>query len=80
MAAAREVAALTPAGTSTAGFALRWVLDQPGVTAVIPGARDADQVRGNVAAADLPALTPQQLEDLRAVYDGSVREHVHDRW
>ena len=80
VAAAREVAALTPEGTTTAGFSLRWVLDQPGVTAVIPGARDVGQVRGNVAAAELPPLTAQQLEDLRAVYDGSVRAHVHDRW
>ena len=80
VAAAREVAALTPSGTDTASFALRWVLDQQGVTAVIPGARNAGQVRGNVSAADLPSLTPQQQEDLREVYDGSVREHVHDRW
>ena len=78
--AAREVAALTPEGATTAQFALRWILDQPGVTAVIPGARNARQARGNAAAAALAPLTAQQQDALREVYDRSIREHVHDRW
>ena len=78
--AAREVAALTPDGATTAQLALRWILDQPGVTAVIPGARNAGQARGNAAAAALPPLTAAQQDALREVYDRSVREHVHDRW
>jgi aryl-alcohol dehydrogenase-like predicted oxidoreductase len=77
--AAREVA--TIAGDApTAAFALRWVIDQPGVTAVIPGARTVAQVRGNIAAADLPSPTDSQLADLERVYDEHVRAHVHDRW
>ena len=51
VAAAREVAALTPDGATTAQLALRWVVDQPGVSVVIPGARNADQARANAAAA-----------------------------
>ena len=80
VAAAREVAALTPQGATTAQLALRWVLDQPGVSTVIPGARHAGQARGNAAAADLPPLTDQQQERLREIYDERVREHVHARW
>ncbi len=78
--AAREVAGLTPEGATTAQLALRWLVDQPGVTTVIPGARNAEQARGNAAAAGLPPLTAQQQDALRDVYDRSVREHVHDRW
>ena len=78
--AAREVAALTPEGATTAQLALRWLIDQPGVTTVIPGARNAAQARANAAAAALPPLSPEQLEALREVYDRSVREHVHERW
>jgi aryl-alcohol dehydrogenase-like predicted oxidoreductase len=77
--AAREVAAIA-GNTSTAAFALRWVIDQPGVTTVIPGARNVEQVRGNVAAADLPPLTGSQLADLERLYDERIRAHVHDRW
>jgi aryl-alcohol dehydrogenase-like predicted oxidoreductase len=83
VAAAREVAEIagsTTGGAPTAAFALRWVIDQPGVTTVIPGARNVAQVRGNVAAADLPPLTSSQLADLATVYDARIRAHVHDRW
>jgi aryl-alcohol dehydrogenase-like predicted oxidoreductase len=79
VAAAREVAAIA-GDAPTAAFALRWVIDQPGVTTVIPGARTAEQVRGNVAAAELPPLTGSQLSDLERLYDERIRAHVHDRW
>ncbi len=77
--AAREVAAIA-GDVPTAAFALRWVIDQPGVTTVIPGARTVEQVRGNVAAAALPPLTESQLSDLERLYDERIRAHVHDRW
>ena len=79
VAAAREVREIA-GDASTAAFALRWVIDQPGVTTVIPGARNVEQVRGNVAAAELPPLTEGQLADLERVYDERIRVHVHDRW
>jgi aryl-alcohol dehydrogenase-like predicted oxidoreductase len=79
VAAAREVREIA-GDTPTAGLALRWVIDQPGVTTVIPGAHTVEQVRGNVAAADLPPLTDSQLSDLERIYDERIREHVHDRW
>ena len=76
----REIAGSSTGGAPTAAFALRWVIGQPGVTTVIPGARTVDQVRGNVAAADLPPLTDSQLADLERIYDERIRAHVHDRW
>jgi aryl-alcohol dehydrogenase-like predicted oxidoreductase len=80
VAAAREVAEIAGDSVPTAAFALRWVIDQPGVTTVIPGARTVTQVRGNVAAAGLAPLTDSQLSDLERVYDARIRAHVHDRW
>jgi aryl-alcohol dehydrogenase-like predicted oxidoreductase len=79
VAAAREVREIA-GSLPTAAFALRWVIDQPGVTSVIPGARNVEQVRGNVAAAGLPPLTDTQLSDLERLYDERIRAHVHDRW
>jgi aryl-alcohol dehydrogenase-like predicted oxidoreductase len=78
--AARELARLAPVGMSPAQLALRFVLDQPGVTTVIPGARNEAQVEGNVAAAALPPLDADVHAALRELYDRSIREHVHDRW
>ena len=78
--AAQRVAALTPVGATTAQLALRWILDQDGVSTVIPGARNPVQARSNAAAADLLPLDAAQFETLRAVYDDSIRAHVHSRW
>jgi aryl-alcohol dehydrogenase-like predicted oxidoreductase len=78
--AARDLAGLLPAGVTTAAFALRWIIDQEGVSVVIPGARNPGQARANAAAADLAPLTPAQQAQVRELYDAHIREHVHDRW
>jgi aryl-alcohol dehydrogenase-like predicted oxidoreductase len=80
VAAARELSQLVDDGSTLAQFALRWVIDQPGVSTVIPGARNPEQAAGNVAAADLPPLRDEQLAGVRDVYDRLIRQHVHDRW
>jgi aryl-alcohol dehydrogenase-like predicted oxidoreductase len=78
--AANELKALVDPGTTLAQFALRWVIDQPGVSTVIPGARNAEQVEQNVSAAGLAPLRQDQIDGVLEVYDRLIREHVHDRW
>jgi aryl-alcohol dehydrogenase-like predicted oxidoreductase len=78
--AAREFAALIPAGTTPAAAALRWVIQQPGVTTVIPGARNQEQARQNAAAAELPPLTDSELAAIADLYDRRIRAQVQDRW
>jgi aryl-alcohol dehydrogenase-like predicted oxidoreductase len=80
LAAVRELAPLVPGTMTMAQFALRWIIDQPGVTTVIPGARNAAQVAANAATAQLPPLTSDQLAGVREAYDRLIRRHVHDRW
>jgi aryl-alcohol dehydrogenase-like predicted oxidoreductase len=79
VAAAREFTAIC-GDRSPAQVALRWVVQQPGVTCVIPGARSVEQARSNAAAADLPPLPDAELADLERLYDERIRAHVHDRW
>ena len=71
---------LVPGGASMAAWALRWILMEEAVTTAIPGARNVNQAEGNAAAASLPALPPETLAAVRAVYDDRVREHVHSEW
>jgi len=78
--AVRRLRPLVPAGATMAQFALRWVLDQSGVTVVIPGARNPAQARANAAAAGLAPLPAQALEAVTAVYDELIRPEVHDKW
>jgi aryl-alcohol dehydrogenase-like predicted oxidoreductase len=80
LAAVRDLRGAVPAEVAMAQFALRWVIDQPGVSVVIPGARNAEQVAGNVASAGLPPLTVDQRQAVAEVYDRHIRRHVHDRW
>ena len=78
--AAHEFAAIVGAGTAPAQAALRWVIDQPGVTTVIPGASSAQQARQNAAAAGLPPLTAGELAGIEDLYDRRIRAQVHHRW
>ncbi|MGP3929731.1 aldo/keto reductase [Nonomuraea sp. KM88] len=78
--AVRLLAPLLPPGASMAQFALRWILDQEGVSVVIPGARNPAQATANAAAADLPPLDAATLAAVRAVYDDLIRPQVHHRW
>jgi aryl-alcohol dehydrogenase-like predicted oxidoreductase len=80
VAAAQEFAALAPEGVTPAAFALRWVVDQAGVTSVIPGARNVGQARTNAAAADLPPLDDGTRRRVQDLYDRRIRPLVHDRW
>ena len=52
----------------------------PGVSTVIPGARNPEQVSANAAAASLAPLREDQLDGVRAVRDRLVRAHVEPRW
>jgi aryl-alcohol dehydrogenase-like predicted oxidoreductase len=80
LAAVARLLPLVPPETTMAEFALRWVLDQPGVSVVIPGARNPAQVASNARAAGLPSLPAATRHAVRSVYDELIRPQVHDRW
>ncbi len=78
--AVEEVRTLVPEGASMAAFALRWILMSDAVTVVIPGARNAEQARGNAAAADLAPLSADVMSAAREIYTRLIKPHVHQRW
>jgi aryl-alcohol dehydrogenase-like predicted oxidoreductase len=78
--AAVEFAGLAPEGFTPAQLALRWIIQLPGVTTVIPGARTPEQARANAAAAALPALSDETLTAIRDLYDRRVKDQVEGRW
>lgn len=63
-----------------AATALRWILMHPEVSVIIPGASRPQQIVDNVAASQLPALTPAQMDIVRQVYDEEIRPSVHHLW
>ncbi|GGY99899.1 aldo/keto reductase [Streptomyces poonensis] len=78
--AAAEFSALVPEGYTPAQLALRWIVQQPGVTTVIPGARSPEQARANAAAAKLPPLSDETLTAIRDLYDRRIKDQVEGRW
>ena len=60
--------------------AIAWVCQQPGVTTVIPGARNVEQARSNAAAGSVGALPESLLKGVVALYDERIRDQVHGRW
>ena len=79
VAAAQEFAALAEqVGLTAPVAALAWLSQLPGVTTVIPGARNVAQVESNASAGavKLLDLTPQ----IRELYDRRFRAEIHHRW
>lgn len=56
-------------GRSLVQAALRFVLDHPGVSSVLAGAKSRQQVDENTAAADLPSLTPEERAKALSIAD-----------
>lgn len=67
-------------GLEPASAALAWAVQQPGVSTVIPGARNPEQARGNSTAATVGKLPPAFLDAVAELYDRRIREQVHHRW
>ncbi|MEV0128291.1 aldo/keto reductase [Dactylosporangium sp. NPDC050688] len=80
LAAVRRLAPLKPEHLTMTQFALRWIIDHPAVSVVIPGARNAGQARANAAAGAAEPLPAAIHDAVRAVYDELVRASVHSRW
>ncbi|MBX6385018.1 MAG: aldo/keto reductase [Microbispora sp.] len=78
--AVERLRGLVPEGMTMAQFALRWILDQRGVSVVIPGARNPGQAEANVAAAQFPPLPAETHDAVREIYDELIRPQVHHRW
>ncbi len=56
--------------------ALRWCLDYPAITTVIPGAKNPDQVAQNAQASDRPPLSPELHQALRQFYQTKVAQNI----
>jgi aryl-alcohol dehydrogenase-like predicted oxidoreductase len=78
--AVEELRPLVPAGMTMAQLALRWILMHPAVSCAVPGAKRPAQVEETLAAADLPALSPDIMQKIKAIYDLRIRPDVRNLW
>lgn len=69
-----KFAALVPEGTSMAHAALQFVLAQPEVSTVIPGAKTVEQALDNFAAAD-KQLSAETVQAMRALWTNEIESN-----
>lgn len=78
--AVEELRGLVPDGATMAQAALRWILMDPAVSVVIPGAKNRMQAESNAAANTIPPLSDAAMATVRAIYESRIAPHVHQRW
>jgi len=78
--AVEQIRPLVAPGFTMAQLALAWILSNDAITTVIPGAKNAVQASANAGADKYPTLDTSILQKLKAIYDKSIRSHVHDLW
>jgi aryl-alcohol dehydrogenase-like predicted oxidoreductase len=71
---------LVPAGMTMTQFALKWILMDPAVTCAIPGAKNPKQAEENIKSVDMPPLPDSIMKKIKEIYNGSVRQLVHQYW
>lgn len=75
-----ELKKLCPANMTLSQMALRWIQMFDAVTCAIPGAKRPDQAAANFFAADLPALSPEIMSGVAAIYEQYIKNPVHYLW
>lgn len=71
-----ELKPFVPHDYSLSQFAMRWILDFPAVSVVIPGAKNPKQVAENCSASDLAPLGDECHQNLADFYQQQVADHI----
>jgi aryl-alcohol dehydrogenase-like predicted oxidoreductase len=79
VALSKEISFLLP-DEHLSEWALRWILDHPEVTTIIPGATKVGQVKKNMAASDLPSLNKSTHKALRTFYDEKIKPFIRGHY
>ena len=75
-----ELVADSGLDVTPAQAAIAWVCQQPGVSSVIPGARNVEQAEANAVAGSLAPLPDELATAIAGLYDDRIRAQVHARW
>lgn len=79
LAAVEKLKAIFP-DTALASVALKWILMNPKVGVVIPGATKSNHLNSNLNASSLALITDDQLTEVKAIYEEMIQPHVHQLW
>lgn len=78
--AVEKIRAILPEDFTMAQFGLKWILDFPEVSTVIPGAKNEKQALDNALTSTLRELTNQEMSIIRSIYENNIKSSVHQKW
>ena len=61
-------------------IALKWILQFPEITCVIPGASKIAQLESNLKVEGMSDLKPEELQAVTIVYENYIKKDVHQKW
>ncbi|OXM86549.1 aldo/keto reductase [Paenibacillus rigui] len=76
VALSRELAWIGEERGNMTRAALRWILDSPHITCVIPGFKNVAQVEDNLGVVSVPSFTSEELARLQSFYEEKVHAHI----
>lgn len=71
-----DLRGIFPQDIPMAQSSLRWCLDQPGVSVIIPGASSEAQVISNAASSEIAPFSQDKLQELADFYNDKVHSHI----
>ncbi|MDX2303610.1 MAG: aldo/keto reductase [Microscillaceae bacterium] len=78
--AVEKLKVLFPQYDNLAPLALKWILEFPQISCIIPGASRPDQVLANLEALKVPDLSPEEIKEIRNIYESDIKAFVHQLW
>jgi aryl-alcohol dehydrogenase-like predicted oxidoreductase len=75
-----EIKGLFPDQENLAPLALRWILDYPEVSTIIPGASKLEHLKSNLSSAELPRLSEESRRKVNEIYTKRIKPLVHHLW
>ena len=78
--AVAKIKAMFPERTNLAPTALKWILEFPEVSCIIPGASKLAHLTSNLSTFDLPDFTQAEKDALQVIYQEDIKPLVHQLW
>ncbi|MEK5493303.1 aldo/keto reductase [Paenibacillus sp. FSL R7-0297] len=76
VALARKLDWIAEGRGNMARASMRWILDHPAVSCVIPGFKNEAQIADNLATLDVPSYSSAEMERLSEFYQSEVAPHI----
>jgi len=75
-----ELKDLFPKFKNLAPVALKWILNFPEVSCIIPGASRTEHVLSNLSVYNIPDFSLDKILSMNNIYNKYIKKEVHDLW